>query len=244
MEQPMATYLAQLAIGQFTLTSVVGPGGVEIRNAFADAVVGVAPAFDEQAAMLEFFSTQFGPYPFDAYGALVVNVPIGLALETQTLSLFGSSFLDEVIVAHELAHQWFGDSVTPSAWQDIWLNEGFATYAQWLWLEHDGGPPVAEQAAASHAGLGGGGVAPGDPGPTRLFDPAVYERGALTLHALRRAIGEEGFAAVLRGWATQRRGANGSTEDFVALAEEVSGQQLDELFDAWLLGEELPPLPA
>ena len=243
MRQPMATYLAQVAVGQFTLTSEDGPGGVTIRNAFADSVAGeVGGAFDEQAAMLEFFSSQFGPYPFDAYGALVVDVPLGLALETQTLSLFGAVFIDEAVVAHELAHQWYGDSVTASRWQDIWLNEGFATYAQWLWLEEDGGPSVTEQAAAAHAGLRSD-VRPGDPGPARLFDVAVYDRGALTLHALRVDVGDDAFATILRRWAAERAGGNGTTDDLVALAEEVSGRQLDALFDAWLYEPGLPPMP-
>ena len=243
MDEPMATYLAQLSIGQFTLTEDSGPGGVTIRNAFADSVApAVAPAFAEQPAMLEFFSSVFGPYPFDVYGALVVEAPIGLALETQTLSLFGPTFVNEVVVAHELAHQWFGNSVTLATWRDIWLNEGFTTYAQWLWIEHDGGPPVADQAAVSHQNLVST-VLPGDPGPSSLFDPAVYERGALALHALDRTIGDDAFDDVLRRWAANRAGGNGSTADFVALAEQVSGQQLDELFDAWLLGPQLPPLP-
>ena len=244
MDEPMATYLAELAVGQFTLTNEVGPGGVTIRNAFADSVAAdVADDFAEQPAMIEFFSSVFGPYPFDAYGSLVVDVPLGLALETQTISLFGAAFTDEIVVAHELAHQWFGDDVTPATWRDIWLNEGFATYAEWLWIEHDGGPSVAELAAASHAGLRSD-VRPGDPGAALLFDPAVYQRGGLALYALRVDVGDDAFATILRRWASERAGGNGSTEDLEALAEEVAGRQLDPLFDAWLLGEELPPLPA
>lgn len=252
MRQPMATYLASVAIGQFVLTEEPGPGGVTIRNAFADRVAArAASTFADQPAMLAFFAERFGPYPFEAYGALVVEPELGLALESQTLSLFGASIIgggarSEAIVAHELAHQWFGDSVTPADWRDIWLNEGFATYAQWLWTAHDGGPTLDEAAAEAHRGLaesGAGDLPPGDPGPDQLFHPSVYERGALTLHALRRAIGDGAFDQVLRRWAAEHAGANATTADLVELAEAVSGSDLDPLFASWLYAEELPPLP-
>jgi aminopeptidase N len=247
LDDPMATYLAQVAVGQYTLTEEIGPGGVVLRNAFADSLATAATAaFADQAAMLGFFAERFGPYPFDAYGALVIEPPLGLALECQTLSIFGgdvASGAAEPVIAHELSHQWFGDSVTPAAWGDIWLNEGFATYSTWLWIEHDGGPPLADLARESHA-RGTSGVRPGDPGPSAMFDGAVYERGALTLFAVRRAIGDGPFDELLRRWAAEHAYANATTADLVALAEEVSGRQLDDLFEAWLHGDTLPALPA
>ena len=249
MDDPMASYLAIAVIGQLTFAEPVDVGGVLVRNVFADSVAAdVGSTFDRQPAMLEFFAEQFGPYPFDAYGAAVVDVSLFVALETQTLSLFGRDLLGagELVIAHELAHQWFGNAVSPRTWQDIWLNEGFATYAQWLWFEHRGVAEVAEQAREAHAHLadtGAGDLPPGDPGAEDLFHPSVYERGALTLHALRATVGDEPFFEILRRWVAERSGGAATTADFVATAESVSGAELDPLFQEWLYAPSLPALP-
>ena len=244
MDDPMATYLAQVVIGQYQLTEEQGPGDVTIRNAFPEPIAGdVAPSFARQGDMLEHFTSRFGPYPFDVYGSVVVDANIGLAFESQTLSLFPSNFVDEAVVAHELAHQWYGNSVTAASWRDIWLNEGITTYAQWTWTAASGGPTVLEQAAAAHDRLPATTIPPGDPGPGGLFDLAVYDRGALTLFALEAEVGGDSLTAILRRWAAERAGGTGSTDDFVALAEAVAGRPLGPLFDEWLFGEGLPPLP-
>ncbi|MEY2434335.1 MAG: hypothetical protein QOC92_4060, partial [Acidimicrobiaceae bacterium] len=188
---PMASYLTQLAIGDFRFSTTPGPDGVAIRNAFASPLADDATIdFSRTPEMLQLFAADFGPYPFDVYGAVVVNDRTQFALETQTLSIFDSSFVDGSVdgdeaIAHELAHQWFGDSLTPSSWKDIWLNEGFATYGEWLWHEHVSGTPIALSAHAVYDQLNGTAL-PGDPGVEHLFDVgAVYDRGALTLQALR-----------------------------------------------------------
>jgi aminopeptidase N len=196
--------------------------------------------------MIDYFDDLFGPYPFTSYGAVVVDEPLGLALETQTVSTFGSDLLDEEIVAHELAHQWFGNSVTVERWQDIWLNEGFATYGEWLWAAHAGGNDVDTLARQTAGEAGDGrdlGPPPGDPGPGELFAPSIYVRGALTLHALRLTIGDNLFFAVLQAWTGSNSGGNATTEEFIALAEQTSGQRLGDLFDAWLDAETMPALP-
>jgi aminopeptidase N len=245
---PTASYLVTLAIGDFDVQTTHSLSGVPIRNYFAvGAPQSAIEAFDRLPQMIDFFETTFGPYPFEAAGAVVHNPRLSFALETQTLMLFGSSFVDEDVVAHELAHQWFGNSVSLAGWKHIWLNEGFATYGSTLWLEHtEGEAAAAELMRLYYEEMAGGGFRPvqiGDPGPDDLFDWAVYGRGALTLHALRLKVGDEAFFDSLRTYAARYRHGNAATEDFAGVAEEVSGQQLDEFFQAWLFETELPVIP-
>jgi aminopeptidase N len=258
MPRPMATYLATVVIGDLVLLERETTDGVVLRDYLpadmGSEVPGPLARVDE---MLGFYSGLFGPYPFTEYGHAVVPGVPG-ALEDQTLCVIGREIVEsytagygepttEEIVAHELSHQWFGDSVTPATWNDIWLNEGFATFAQWLWVEHDQGRAAYEAtiagnyqflAEAPH-------VLPGDPGPSgeAMFAYGVYLRGGLTLHALRVEVGDDTTFAILRAWAERRAYGNGTTPEFIALAEEISGANLDALFDAWLYQEELPPLP-
>ena len=244
---PMASYLAEVAVGNFVIEDGGTVGDVVIRNVYAtdlaDEAAGVTGSTPE---MLEFYAEQWGPYPFDAYGVLVVDVALGVALETQTLSLFGPDTVgDEIILAHELAHQWFGDAVSPARWRDIWLNEGFATYAEWMWTQHADGTPIARTAEGIYRAQ-----EPGeqtrpilDPGPDGLFDGAVYERGGLTLYALQVEVGDAAFQEILRTYFERFNGESVTTDDFVGVAEEVSGKDLDALFEAWLLEIDLPPFP-
>jgi aminopeptidase N len=258
MRQPLASYLAGVNVGKYTLQESTAPNGVAIRNYFAPELAAqAATAFARTGEILAYYSDLFGPYPFDAYGVLVPDVETGTAMENQTLSLFGRDLLEQsmsgdvagpIYLAHELAHQWFGDSVTIEQWKDIWLNEGFATYASWLWLEHDRGPGMlTAMVEQSLDMLRGDTQPPGDPGPDELFGESVYQRGALTLHALRLTVGDEVFFSILREWALRYRYQNASTEDFVALtqemAREVPAADLAGLLDAWLYEDEMPELP-
>ena len=247
---PMASYLTTVNIAEYVMQTDEGPNGLPIRNFFPPELAEDA-AFDfgRTPEMIEFFSEIFGPYPFEAYGVAIVDFPA--ALETQTLSIFGYRHVSgsrdsEAVVAHELAHQWFGDSVSVATWQDIWLNEGFATYAEWLWLEHLEGSDVLD----SYVGRVYGFVSdremlpPGNPPPGNLFNGSVYVRGALTLHALRLTVGDETFFEILRTYHKRYRYGNASTSDFIAIAEELSEQELDELFESWLYEQALPELPS
>jgi aminopeptidase N len=141
-----------------------------------------------------------------------------------------------------VAHQWFGDSVALERWQDIWLNEGFATYAEWLWQEHTGETTIQQNFDRRYARFDWTHPT-GNPGVDGLFGPAVYQRGAMTLNALRLTIGEQPFLGLLKSWATEHRNGNVTTEQFIAAAEKASGKDLDTLFQAWLYGTTQPPRP-
>ncbi len=402
----MASYLVTVNIAEFAIYTDEGPDGLPIRNYFPSYLAEYAETvFAPQAEMLTFYSEIFGPYPFEAYGAVVADIELGFALETQTLSLFGRHTIidvetgmlvhpseSETVIAHELAHQWFGDSVSLSNWEDIWLNEGFATYASWLWLAHTRGadeldnyvraiyenlahPEAAviesvpsmelsglvnafssvpdinivtftgdeipqifellplsditlseEQATAvieilmgdslseteiaafvgdvPDEGLSGDQITdlvnnlplddvmligtdvpdmlgaigngdlvlsqqevgelliylfaygffdgtipglnvppPGNPPPNNLFNSGVYTRGAWTLHALRLQVGDEAFFDILSTYYDRFKYGNVATADFIAVAEEISGQELGTFFDAWLYDEIVPDVP-
>jgi aminopeptidase N len=249
---PTASYLTTIQIADFVVQEDESESGVRIRNYFPRTLAEEGRrVFARQAEMIDYFETVFGPYPFEVYGSVVSQTMIPFALETQTLSMYGSSILlggGESIIAHELAHQWFGNSVSPAQWRDIWLNEGFATYAQWLWAEHAYGEDARDNfvrreylTAASPFILSG--VTLGEPARDDLFNRGVYVRGGLTLHALRLQVGDEVFFDILRTYADTFKNSAATTEDFIALAEDVSGEDLTDLFDAWLYQDELPPIP-
>ncbi|GAA3759457.1 M1 family metallopeptidase [Micromonospora maritima] len=247
---PMASYLTTLVIGDYRVTT-----GTHAGRPLVTAVASALPADGPAAASVartgevaDFLAARFGPYPFDAYGGVVVaDERIRYALETQSRPVYGPGFFtgdrpNTEVVAHELAHQWFGDSVSVARWSDIWLNEGFATYAEWLWAEHDGGRTVARTVADRYATTDW--TRPTvDPGRAGMFGDAVYQRGALAVHALRRAVGDDTFFRILRGWLAQHRDGNATTADFVGYAERTAGRPVRALLDAWLVGATPPGLP-
>jgi aminopeptidase N len=245
----MASYLATLVIGQYRITSRTHRGKpVVIAVAASQPPGGAATAsVGRTTEVVDFLATVFGPYPFEAYGGVVVDdARIAYALETQSRPVYGEVFFrggaNLIVVAHEIAHQWFGDSVSIRQWKDIWLNEGFASYAEWLWTEHDGGPSVQASFDREYAGFQWE-VPPGDPGPANLFSRAVYRRGAMTVHALRLTVGDDAFFRILKTWPAEKRNGNASTAEFIAFAERVSGTSLRKLFDTWLFGKSPPPVP-
>lgn len=250
---PMASYLTVLAIGDYRVHRAEHRGKPLVTAVPADLPAGVDRQLAATGEIADVLEGWFGPYPFDAYGGIVADNPgMGFALETQSRPIYGPGFFaggrdGTGIMVHELAHQWFGNSVSVSGWTDIWLNEGFATYAEWLYDEETGGDTTQETFDLYWEGPGAEdsfwSPPPGDPGPDRLFDQAVYVRGAMTLHALRRTVGEGAFFQIVRDWATGKAGTNVTTADLVALSEQVTGQDLAELFDQWLYRTERPGYP-
>jgi aminopeptidase N len=244
--RPQASYLTLLAIGRYELHRKTAPNGQPFVTAYDKgsdpATTNAAKASIERTPEIHRFeSTMFGPYPFEAKGG-VSSTALGFALETQTRPVHSDAFFhagsNTYVVAHENAHQWFGDSVSMAGWRDIWLNEGFASYAEWLWSNHVGeGTPRQLFDFTYHnyqADDPFWQVLPGDPGKDKQFDDAVYDRGAMTLQALRNVVGDKAFFATRRAWAAAHRYGNGTIEQFVTLAEKTSGTSLTKLFDTWL----------
>ena len=254
----MATYLLQVAIGDYRVTETVGPDGLVLRSVTpsrAGPEIDVQSLHLDATAQLRFFARHFGPYPFDNYGLLIADSPPEFALETQTLSILpylwftlpeGLAPPISAVAAHELAHQWFGNSVTLDRWNDIWLNEGFATYAEWMWEDESGARPLADNVASAMADARRTRQRDGaltSPAVDDLFSQNQYGGGAVVLEALRRTVGDDTFFTILREWAGRNAGQSASTADFQALASELSGQDLSSFFDAWVRSDTLPQLP-
>jgi aminopeptidase N len=258
--EPMASYLATIDIGQWDVRRWTTSSGIPVYDAVDSAITGPLRAsidwsLARQGEILDVLGEAFGPYPFSTVGAIVDNQDdLFFALETQTRPVYSKLFWaggqlgGDAVVVHELAHQWFGDDVALGRWQDIWLNEGFATYAEWLWAEHEGFGTPREALETLHAEIPADdpiwSVVIGDPGVANLFDNAVYVRGAMTLQALRDEVGDDRFWRIIRTWAADHSGGNVTTPEFIALAEQVAGRELDDLFATWLFTAGKPALPA
>ncbi|MGV9936137.1 M1 family metallopeptidase [Streptomyces olivaceoviridis] len=246
--KPMATYLATATIGKFDVRTGRTPGGTPVYVAI-DPVLKNSNNVDVYAvtaAATDYWSQVFGPYPFEETGAIVDDMPqAGFSLEVQSKPAY-SAVRNESTIVHELAHQWFGDSVSVAQWKDTWLNEGFATYAQWLWAEHQGTRTAHDAFLAGYdsrpADSAFWQIKVADPQRDTMFASAVYQRGAMTLQVLRERIGDTAFFKLLPAWTKLHRYGNADTADFVRLAERVSGQQLDDLFDTWLFTTGKPTL--
>ncbi|MGO1482244.1 MAG: M1 family metallopeptidase [Brachybacterium sp.] len=249
---PMATYLATVQIGRYREVEHTGaPVPVHTFAPPALDEAALADSFGHQPQMLTFFAELFGPYPFASYTAVITEDELEIPLESQGLSTFGSNFVDTDwesmrLIAHELSHQWFGNSVTLARWQDIWLHEGFACYCEWLWAEESGVSSVQAEVDKHHAllvGLPQDDLVLAHPGQALMFDDRVYKRGALTVHALRTHVGDEVFFEIVRGWLAEHRSGTVTTEIFLEHVGNEAGEAAAALLAPWLFETALPPCP-
>ncbi|WP_312721328.1 M1 family metallopeptidase [Mobilicoccus sp.] len=243
---PMASYLAFAAIGQFDVVKGETKSGLPSLNAYAvgggEAGQRARRDIGRTPEVVDWLSRVFGPYPFEAVGGVAPVGKFGFALENQTRPVYSPKFWAKGqnmgVVVHENAHQWFGNSVSVHHWKDIWLNEGFASYAEWLWDEQHGGDSAQKTFEAEYAKQPADAafwrVVVADPGPDNQFDGAVYDRGAMAVHALRNRIGDAAFFHLVRTWTAKHRHGNATVEEFEAMAEKISGQELSPFFRVWL----------
>jgi len=246
--QPVASYLVAFGIGRYRHTVAAGPHGLPMHfwylPAEADAIRRQIPRMAEMISWLE---QRFGPYPFRTAGLMTIPQPTGM--ETQTMITLSPGFPDEVLV-HELAHQWFGDAVTPGTWRDMWLNEGWAMYAQALWEDEfgsgsgDGPVPLARTLAewlrvdgelrAEHG-------PPADYHPGHFGSANVYYCPGLMLHEIRRQVGDREFFALARDWIQTNRDTTQDRASFTAFVNKHTRRDLTPLINAWL---DSPTTPA
>ncbi|MCX4881737.1 M1 family metallopeptidase [Streptomyces sp. NBC_00847] len=247
--EPMASYVATVAIGHYDISrSTIGkdrlPVYVAVDPAQAKASRKVLAKIPE---IIEWEEYNFGPYPFSSTGAIVDRGhDAEYALETQTRPVFPGA-PDTGTLVHELSHQWYGDSVTPKTWRDMWLNEAFGTYAEWLWDEDHGGHTAQQTFDAlydhgedDHEDLWA--FPPAKPSnAAHISDDPVYQRGAMVLHKIRQTVGDDTFYDIIQGWAAAYRHRNADTDDFTAYVEKKApGKDFDEIWKDWLYGDGKP----
>jgi aminopeptidase N len=250
--EPMAAYLASVQIGRYRRHDIAA--APVAHSLFFPPTLSrqVAVDFARLGDMIAVFSEAFGPYPFPAYSVIVTDDELEIPLEAHGIAVFGRNHVDGLhgsdrLIAHELAHQWFGNSLTLRRWADIWLHEGFACYAEWIWAEASGGLSAHANALRHRAELDTlpKNLVVGDPGPQAMFDDRVYKRGALALHAVRQAIGDVAFFTALRAYTRTHRHGNVTPEDLLGCFDAASGTRVaDKIVARWVSSKSLPRLAA
>ena len=238
-EDPLATYLATLAVGPYVKIDSQSYDKTQLRYYIFQDDPKAGNSVNQSALILKFLTDLIGPYPFDEFGYVEINSP-GLAMETQTMILVDQAIFDSnpsATFVHEAAHQWFGDNVSLATWGDIWLNEGFAQYFQVLWQVKYGGNlrvildsyenSILQREQTEFAPLD-------EPSENNMFGTNTYLKGAWILYMLREELGDELFIKVIRTYYQRYAGGNATSADFQAVAEEVSRKDLEAFFRQWV----------
>jgi aminopeptidase N len=256
-----------IAIAHFVEEELAGPRGMKIQNFFSPkSRQSTRKGFERTDEIVSFLDEKFGPYPFETCGNILASISVPGALETQTIPIYGAGISGESIICHEQAHQWFGDAVGVESWSDIWLNEGFAEYASWMYLEATKGGDAFDahiqrqyaaqrrfsdrRAAASREPVSENAKPkpplepPARPSSKSMFSSVVYIRGALAMHALRREVGDEAFVELLRTWVTRNRNETASVEDFLAHVEKRTNAAARTVLEHWVYDEVMPHIAA
>jgi len=248
----VATYVMGFAAGPY-IEFAQQAGALPVQNFVTSGQLNNAQTdFANVPAMIAFFSDIFGPYPFQKYGHMVVPMTTYAAMEHQTMTTFGAAYLTgnqqyESIVAHELAHQWYGNYVTPITMREVWLKESFATYSEFLWEAHHEGWEAGcdylrdniQQYYISWENNNGPQTI-FDPEYNMMFAPPTYEKSASVLHMLRLKLGNAAFFQFIQSILTTYPGTNINTAEFIDLAEQAGGLDLTQFFQQWIYSPGIP----
>ena len=247
---PIATYLVAVTLGNFWQWTQMSGSLPILENVFPEDSTKAKFDFANVPAMIPAFAARWGPYAFDKYGQVAVApFPAG-GMEHQSLTTINRAWVTgtrsyETSVAHELAHQWWGDMVTLVDFRNIWLNEGFASYGECEWREDFYGAAaydsyVQSQMTSALNSDNNFRYALYDPPPANLFGNTIYKKGSLVLHMLRRVLGDAAFFAGMQLYGQRFKYGNASTADFEVAMEDASGQTLDWYVQEWVYDKGLP----
>jgi aminopeptidase N len=246
-DKAIPTYCMVFGMAEFTVTPSITAAGLPLAwYAFPQDAGAAAAKFSRTALILDYFQNTIGPYPYEKLAQIESIIPMGGMENSSAIFYSESSFAGDPVseepVAHEIAHQWFGNSVTEADWDDLWLSEGFATYFEALFYEHLAGPETMRRFMARHADtIMEYEAARSAPivnvlqtDPMKKLNPLSYEKGAWVLHMLRGMLGDKAFFEGIRSFYKQYEGGNASSRDFQKVMESSSGIKLSRFFRQWL----------